>query len=131
VAQDRIERATRTSDFSHNYLTLRWFWLHPEPNVVHVLNLVLSYHSMDIAISMPERAVRMKVRTLSRVMEGRSFNLLRLKYVEGLTDARIGELTGMSTREVHRARTRAERHLEVLLAGQELILELEGGPDAK
>jgi hypothetical protein len=83
---------------------------------------------MDIAKSMPERAVRMKVRTLTQVMEGRAFNLLRLKYAEGLTDAQIGQRVGLPCRQVQRLRVAAEQHVGRMKLELDLVIDLDDPP---
>jgi hypothetical protein len=84
---------------------------------------------MDIAISMPERAVRMKtIRTLSQVLDSSAFRLLRMRHVEGLTDAQIGERIGLSQRQAHRAREAAERQAAALWGKHELVLDLSDPP---
>jgi hypothetical protein len=128
VADQGFPAATRTPNLGHNHLIHTGFRFQPEPGVFHVLNLNLGHHCMDIAKSMPERAVRMKVRTLSQVMEGRAFNLLRLKYAEGLTDAQIGQRVGLPCRQVQRLRVAAEQHVGRMKLELDLVIDLDDPP---
>jgi hypothetical protein len=128
VTDHGLEAPAGAADFSHNHGFFLDFWFQPEDGGGAFLNLNLGHHCMDIAKSMPERAVRMKVRTLSQVMEGRAFNLLRLKYAEGLTDAQIGQRVGLPCRQVQRLRVAAEQHVGRMKLELDLVIDLDDPP---
>jgi hypothetical protein len=87
---------------------------------------------MDIAKSMPERAVRMQfktIRTLSQVIEGSAFRILRMRHVEGLTDAQIGLRIGLRKSQARELRQDAERRTAALWHRFDLQIDLSDPPD--
>jgi hypothetical protein len=78
---------------------------------------------------MPERAVRMKtIRTLSQVLDSSAFRLLRMRHVEGLTDAQIGERIGLRKSQARELRLDAERRTAALWHRFDLQLDLSDPP---